>query len=753
MLLALAALATLAQDTVAPARGDTVAIPRIEAAAAVDGRLDEPVWQQAAVLTGFHQWQPVDGRPAEERTVVRVWYAPDAIWFGLEAFDREPGAVRATVADRDNVDNDDNIAIYLDTFGDRRRAYVFTVNPLGQQQDGVRSEGGFTAGSLLGGTTDLNPDFIWQSKGMRTDSGYVVEVRIPFKSLRFPTAKTQAWGLNIVRVTQRTGYTDTWTDVRRASASFLAQGGIIEGLHDLKRGIVLEAQPFVTAAANGALDTAGSFVREKVDPSAGLNLKLGFTSMTVDATWNPDFSQVEADAGVVTVNERFAIFFPERRPFFLEGIELFATPNQLVYTREIVDPIAGAKFTGKFGRLGVAQLTAVDQAGDHDALFNITRLRRDIGQNSLAGLTYTDKIQGDDYNRVLAGDARIVFGKVYYVQGQLGQSWTRSADSSRGGQIWMAEWDRTGRTWGFNYKLSGLSDGFSAQSGYVPRTGIVNGHIFNRLSTYGKPGAFLETASIFFNPDRTWNYDTFLGAPAIEGADGMNIMLRFRGGWQVSPNVGRGFVRFQPAEYAGYELGGATTDPFTPQEKLTSLFNGSLQVSTPTWQWGDASAQARYNEVAIFPEAAAGREVRLTGEVNLRPQRSVRTALSLTWDRLTRARDGSEFARTAIPRVRIEYQPNRALFFRLIGEYQSQRRAALQDEATGRPLLIDGTEQPATLSNTFRMDWLLSYEPTPGTVAFLGYGATLADESTFTFRGLRRQVDGLFMKLAYQFRR
>jgi hypothetical protein len=753
MHLALLALTAFLQDTTPARVKESVTIPRVEATAVVDGRLDDSVWQQAAVLSDFHQWMPVDGRPAEERTVVRVWYAPDAIWFGITAYDRQPGTVRATVADRDNLDNDDHVSIYLDTFGDRRRAYVFTVNPIGQQQDGVRSEGGNQAASLTGGTDDLSPDFLWDSKGMRTDSGYVVEVRVPFKSLRYPTSAQQTWGINVVRETKRTGYTDTWTNVRRASASFLAQAGLMTGLHDMKRGVVTEIQPFFTASANGAVNESGEFERGKVDGSAGANLKLGFTAMTLDATWNPDFSQVEADQGVVTVNERFAIFFEERRPFFLEGIELFSTPNRLVYTREIVDPIAGAKFTGKFGRFGVAYLTAVDESGDRNALFNITRIRRDIGTNSLAGITYTDRISGDDYNRVLSGDTRVVFGGMYFAQGQLGQSWTRDDAGSRTGQIWQAQLDRTGRSWGFNYQVNGLSDDFETRSGFVNRVGIVTGHIMNRFSIYGKPGALLETASVFFGPERTWSYDTFLGDGPIEGNDDANLSFRFRGGWEVDPKISRDFVHFLPADYAGYELGGATTDLFTPRPELNNAIGTSLKISTPTWQWGDADAQVQYDETAIFPEAAEGRELRLSGELSLRPQRSVRSSFELTYSRITRERDGSEFARTIIPHVKIEYQPTRALFFRFIGEYQSQRRAALMDEASGRPLLISGVDQPATLTNTFRMDWLASYEPSPGTVFFLGYGSTMADEGTLTFRNLRRQTDGLFMKVAYRLRR
>ncbi|HSL69834.1 MAG TPA: DUF5916 domain-containing protein, partial [Longimicrobiales bacterium] len=399
----------------------TVTVPRVEAEAVIDGRLSEPVWEQAARLRDFRQYEPVDGRPAEEQTEVLVWYAPDAIHFGVIARDRQPGSIRASRADRDNITGEDHVVIYLDTFNDRRRAFFFAVNPLGVQADGVRTEGASSAGRMFGGNTDYSPDFIFDSKGALTPEGYVIEVRVPFKSLRYPTNGPQRWGLQIERKTQRTGYTDTWTDVRRASASYLAQAGSIDGLRDLERGVVLEAQPFFTASANGALQEAGF---ERADPTGevGANAKISFTNVAIDVTANPDFSQVESDAGQVTLNERFALFIPEKRPFFLEGIELFNTPNQLVYTRQVVAPLGGAKVTGKLGPIGVAHLTAVDEEVTpvclgvcpailptrRNALFNITRLRRDFGSNSTAGLLLTDRslLENDEYNRVVAADTR-----------------------------------------------------------------------------------------------------------------------------------------------------------------------------------------------------------------------------------------------------------------------------------------------------------------------------------------------------------
>ncbi len=407
-LLQAATAATSIPGTGAP----TFTVPRAEQDPVIDGRLDEPVWSSAAHLTGFSQYQPADGRPADQPTDVRVFYTRTALYFGIVAH-LKPGAnVTATVSKRDNILNDDRVVIYLDTFDDRRRAFIFGVNPLGVQLDGVLSEGSGTAGRMFGGGEDWSPDFQYDSRGRLLDSAYVVEVRIPFKSLRFPSSGTQRWGINIARFTPSTNAEDTWVDTRRAAASFLAQSGTMVGITDVERGMVTDWQPFVTSALNGARnDSTGVFSRGSVKNEAGVNLRLGFPAVSLDATVNPDFSQVESDVGQVTVNERFSLFIPEKRPFFLEGIELFSTPNQLVYTRQIASPIAGGKLTGKIGRFGVAHITALDDRPGANALFNVTRLRTDLGGNSIAGITLTDRRAGSDANTVLAADSRIVFAK------------------------------------------------------------------------------------------------------------------------------------------------------------------------------------------------------------------------------------------------------------------------------------------------------------------------------------------------------
>jgi len=736
-------------------------VPRIDEQAVIDGRLDEPAWSKATRLGGFSEYQPVDGQPASERTEVLIWFSPKALHVGIIAHDSVPGSVRATVAERDNISNDDWVRVYLDTFNDRRRAFIFGANPLGVQEDGVQTEGGFTAGMMHGmggpmmsGQVDLSPDYQFDSKGRVVDDGYVVEIRIPFKSLRYPGTGAQRWGINVARKTQRTGRQDTWTDAKRV-ASFLGQAGTMEGLHDLQRGVVTELQPFITAALDGSRQTGGTFSYASTDYEAGANLRFGFTNLSIDATVNPDFSQVETDASQVTVNERFALFYPEKRPFFLEGIELFATPNQLVYTRQIGDPIGGGKVTGKVGKTGVAFLSAADDTGDASAWFNIARLRQDVGTDSLAGLTYTDRTETGAFNRVVAADTRIVFKKLYYVLGQAGGSWTGRDGVTVSSPMWQGEFDRTARTWGFNYKLTGFGENFETQSGYVPRNNIVEGRASNRLTYYGARGSAVESFTGFLSFNGIWKYADFGSAGALEGNASLNLNSQLRGGWNAGASFSRGFVQFDPDMYEGYEVqqpGGGLT-PFAVPDGVSN-WTGSYSLTTPVFQRFNGSVSIGYGGTPIYAEASDGTQLRTTASLRLRPTASVRIEGSLAATHITRERDGSEYARSTIPRLKVEYQPRRSLFFRVVTEYRFERRDALFDPATGAPIYIGGAPAGPQESNGLRADLLLSFEPTPGTVVFVGYGATLAkDPLLYDTPSYTRTTDGFFVKLAYLFRR
>ncbi|MCC7052834.1 MAG: carbohydrate binding family 9 domain-containing protein [Gemmatimonadaceae bacterium] len=734
-----------------PGRGAPAVRPtRVDDSLVVDGVMDDAAWQGAARLTGFSQYQPVDQRPAVDSTEVRVVYTAQAIYFGIIATASDPAAVRATVSKRDNVTNDDRVAIYLDTFNDRRRAYLFGANALGVQLDGVRTEGAVSAGSMFGGSVDFAPDFQFVTSGRRTATGYVIEMKIPFRSIRFSAEQVQTWGIQVLRSIPSRTAEDTWTDAQRGASSFLAQSGTLTGIERVNRGVVTDVQPFVTGASVGSENGAGHFTRGPMRGDAGVNLRLGFPSLAIDGTINPDFSQVEADVGLVTANERFALFVPERRPFFLEGIELFATPNQLVYSRTIDNPIAGLKVTGKTGRLGVALMSAVDELSDHYDAVNIARLRRDYGENSVAGITVTDRRGGGVTNTVVAADTRYVFQKLYYAQVQYGSSFTSRTGSSTQAPIWNAELDRTGRRWGFNLATTGVGDDFETGAGFVPRRAFQQAHMFHRVSFLGTETSLFQNISIFAGPSRIWRYGSFSRAGMIEGNEQVGTFITMRGGWGLSPSVQRDFVTVDSGIYQ--RDGSVQLVAQKPGARLSNLWTVSGSLTTPVFRRVNGSLSVEAGDVPLFGEGIAGTVRRATAAVTLRPTPGTRLEGMLTHARLARA-NGTMYARVTIPRLKAEYQPSRTVFFRVVTQFNGNRSDAVRNTITGQPITgSDGGPSQPTHTRSLSTDWLVQYEPTPGTTAFIGYGDRWGSRGTVLDTRLLRESDGIFIKLSYLFR-
>jgi Domain of unknown function (DUF5916) len=756
-----------------------VHLPRIEAEVTVDGVLDEPVWQRAALLTGFSQFTPVDGVPAADSTEVLVWYSPNAIHFGIRAFEAH-GQVHATLADRDKIAADDNIQILLGTFDDGRQASMFAVNPFGVQSDGALVETGATSGNGFNNavvqreTADLSPDFVFDSKGRLTDYGYEVEVRIPFKSLRFQPAREQRWGINITRQVQHSGAEDSWAPARRANASFLGQSGHLVGLADLRRGLVLEINPSVTSKTTGG-PGAGGWQYAGGGPEVGGSVRWGITNnLNLNATANPDFSQVESDEGQFQFDPRNELFFSEKRPFFLDGIEQFTTPNSLIYTRRIVQPVAAAKLTGKGFGTDVALLSAVDDPGvsptgtDHP-LYNLLRLQRDVGAQSRLGLVYTDRMVGSDYNRVAGVDARLLFGALYTVQLQLAGSRTRSAGVTTTAPLWYARLVRNGRTFGFRFTANASDPDFRAQSGFFPRPGLSHANFDPRVTLYGRRGGLIENVTGDLNLDGLYRYDHFgTSAGMQEEKMHVNLNLRLKGGWTAGASVlneGFGF----PAEvYANYRLelaradgSGVDTVPFVGRRRIPNR-DYVLSATTPEFATFSANAFVLWGHDENFFEWASAAITMLNTGVDWRPSDKLRLSGTYQLQRVARRTDGSTVDIQHIPRIKLEYQLSRPVFLRLVGEYNSERQDDLRDNArTEAPILIFDQEVGAFVRasaftrESFRGDLLFSYTPTPGTVLFAGYGSTLRDPidpADPRRTGLRRADDGFFLKVSYLFR-
>ena len=750
-------------------------VPRFDDSVAIDGVIDEAVWSRAAVLTGFSAYLPIDNRPAQDSTDVYLWYSSTHVYVAVRAIESH-GAVHATLAARDRIDMDDYIQILLDPFNDRRRAFVFGVNPLGAQADGVRTEGFIppqTRGQTFGGNPpafiDLNPDFVFASKGRLTASGYEIEVAIPLKSIRFQGTNEQSWAFQVLRFVQHSGYQQTWTPARRGSASFLVQSGTLTGLSELRRNAVVELNPEVTEALNGA--PAGADWAYSSTPNVGGNLRWRIVpNLTLNATVRPDFSQIEADAAQVPGDTRFSLFFPERRPFFIDGTEQFDAPNNLIYTRRIVQPDFAAKLTGRLGRTSVGYMGAVDDAatsasGDDHPLFSVLRLRRDILQSSTVGLTLTDRTEREGFSRVGLADTRVLFNRAYTFNTSLGGSASRDPTGgvTKSAPLWEIGMNRTGLRYGFRYVFSGIGPDFQAAAGFVPRTDFATTSAYNRFSWYGKPGDFIESYLVRQGFDLLWLYDKFWDGKSVQETkiQAENV-FNFRGGWVLSVTPVREAFLFDNRTYSRYRLlrpGTAAlpdTLAFTPSSR-TPTGVVLVRLNTPQFErWTGRFTGFLGKDIEFF-ETSTARRVDLTGEVDLRPTDQMRLTASYLYSHYSRSRDGSTLSRASVPRLRLEYQLTRALFLRFVGQYDSRSRDALRDPATELPIAIwNGStyvRAGEAATRDFRVDWLFSYVPSPGTVVFAGYGSTLTEPEAFRFRHLERVRDGLFVKLSYLFRR
>ena len=735
----------------------TVEIPKIDTTIDVDGHLDEGAWRQAALLTGFSLYQPVDQRPAPDSTEVFVWYSTDAIYFGIRAY--EPHAtVTATLADRDRVSSDDNVELHLDTFDERNRAFVFVVNPLGVQADGMKSEsGGFIPGSNVApGQNDLSADFVWQSRGHVTAWGFEVEVRIPFRSLRYRARDVQRWGFQVQRNVQHSGYDETWTPVKKASASFIVQEGALTGLTGMHHGQDVELNPELTNTTNGTPCCAPG-LRDwhySSTPQLGGNVRWAIGSNAVlNGTIKPDFSQVEADATQIAADARFALFYAEKRPFFVEALDQFNVPNSLVYTRTIVQPSAAVKLTEKLGRADVAVLSAIDQGavtrrGEHP-LVDVVRLRQNFGEQSLIGMVYSDRVGAGRENRAFGGDTKIVFAEKYYAQFQAVESMTRMNGRSTTGPMWEAVVDATGRSYGFHYNVLGISPNFQTDNGYVPRVGFVQPNISNRFTWYGKPGARAERFNVFATLTGLWDYDDFFAAKSVlEDHASVQMQLTLRGGWSIGATPRISTYAFRPEDYANIP-------GFTPSGR-TETFTQAFTVSTPIYRRFDASVGTTLGNDVDFLETSRVRRTDYNATVNLRPTDRLRVNATYVASAFDRRLTGDRSAETRIPRVKLEYQIARPIFVRVVSQYTANSRDALIDPRTGQILVVtsNGNVVPSSssVSNVLRTDWLFSYRPTPGTVFFLGYGGSLSETDPLSFRQLRRTNDSFFIKGSYVFR-
>jgi hypothetical protein len=357
---------------------------------------------------------------------------------------------------------------------------------------------------------------------------------------------------------------------------------------------------------------------------------------------------------------------------------------------------------------------------------------------------------------VLGADARLIWGKIWFSSAQVVGSWTKDSSGAgvRSGELWdVTLYDRTGYSYGNHAALLGVSPDFTALSGFVNRVNIVQGRLFNRFTWYGKPGALLENTTTFIGIEPIWRYNDFFKLKStIEGTISQRLLLTMRGGWVGTLYWQNAHQRFDSLDYAGYQVDSAgTLVPFDMPGGLYNLWGGLAALSTPNRAL-KADISIGYVSTPLFAEASEGRALNVLFDVAWKPTSALRVEGQWPHQRLTRAQDGSWFSTANVPRLKVEYQLTRDIFLRYVGQYLAQVRDTLRDPRSGDPLIVDGAPPARATDTEFRNDVLFSYKPTPGTVFFFGYGASLTEPDPFSFQNLTRTTDGFFLKLSYLFR-
>ncbi|HET6528349.1 MAG TPA: sugar-binding protein [Balneolaceae bacterium] len=466
----------------------------------ISAALANPLWLKAPSVPIRYELQPNDESLARVKTEVKVLYSDDYLYIGFIAHDPQPTEIRAHISDRDNAFNDDYVGIILDTFQSNRHAYELFVNPLGIQMDGMRT----------GNNEDMNFDLLWYSEGAVSDSGYTAVMKIPFKSLNFPDQKIQDWTVQFIRNYPRNSrHIFAWTNMDRDNPCLICQSGEMVNIRGIKSTNTVELLPYAMSYQSSSINNAD-------DPSSGLNhgplkARVGgsisyspSSTMSLNAVFNPDFSQVESDAAQIGVNETFALFYSEKRPFFMKGATLFNTEENLFYSRMINRPLAAGKFTQKTGDYTLAFLTAYDRnapfiipglygssliKSDINAYSNVLRGKYNVGSQSFIGGLITTRNQNEAFNYVGSIDWNFKLADHYYFGGQAGFSTTKELENlalfndqrtfgnsdfdaafngeQYNGTLVTAELSREAEYYNFEFGYTSFSPTFQTQSGFI----------------------------------------------------------------------------------------------------------------------------------------------------------------------------------------------------------------------------------------------------------------------------------------------
>lgn len=707
---------------------------------AVDGVLDEAVWAEADRIALPYETFPGSNDPSPVATDCRVAYDGGALYLGCRASDPAPEAIRAYITDRDQLSGQDMVVLGLSPHDDGRRAFLFNVNPYGVQGDAMYDETQQEA--------DASWDAIWHSAGRVTADGYVVEVGIPFRSLRFPDRPgVQSWSFYVERFWPRQ------SNVRMQSfyenegdACRLCQVNRLTGLEGISSGGAVQLTPTVSVARADTrpLDGAGWSPGE-LSPEAGLDVQWSMTSdVTLNATVNPDFSQVEADVARLEANQRFALFFPERRPFFQEGADLFSTPATLAFTRTIVDPDFGGKATGKvdgnaFGGLvardNVTSILVPGPFGSSSAFLErevwtgMATYRRDVTHTSTVGALVTAR-EGDGYhNRVGSLDAFFRPLPALRVQLQVARSSTDYPDDvpalanqpadELAGSLILASARFDNRTWLVNAGYRRTDAAFRADAGFLPRTGVTQNYGWVSRRWNWSSASLLSEIRL---AGGGWYDHTTAEGDLVSRGGWAQVVLR--GPWQsqlvVNPN--RWTERVGDREF-----------------RITQYFFGA---SVSPWPWLAADLEGSIGDGIDYTSTRPAQRLRLQPAVTLRPGRRLEARLSYAFERLS-TEAGERIFDAGIAQARVVYNFSHRAFLRAIVQYRQTDRNPETHTDPVTPVRESALSQ-----------LLFSYKVNPRTVLFLGYsddrqGHTELDGTRTSLTPTGRTF---FLKMGYAFR-
>jgi hypothetical protein len=564
-----------------PEKAKPISIAKVEKAPTIDGRLDDEIWKQAVVFKDFVQIQPGDNIEPTKPTEILMAYDTKTLYVAFIAYD-DKDKIRVTVPKRDQIFDDDYIGFFLDTFNDQRKAFVAFFNPLGIQADATYTE---SQGE------DYSVDVVMESKGIVDDKGYTVEVAIPFKSIRYEAGKGKQWGAHFFRRIKRmNNELDSWMPISRDVSGTLVQAGKLTGFEGIATERTIEVIPTLTVSEEGqrvgVFDAnnnmvGGRFINKPVKGDLGVSVKYNITpTVTLDFAYNPDFADVEADAPVVLANQRFPIFFQEKRPFFLEGVDIFQTEMSNLTTRSIVDPDYAAKLTGKRGRnsfgfiiasdnapgnfskedkLNPSLRTLVERYADRNAFIGVARVKRDIGKENSIGMMFTSYNFNDKHNQLLSFDSRFKLDKQTSLQVQVTGTTSKRCffepefDSQanpiqtaqnrhicrstfnhyRVGNAfgYVVSFNRNARHYYFGFGAVGRTKDFRADVGFTRRTNTNNHYLYGGYNSEPNPKGKLVSWNI--NTNNSINYD-------------------WKGRIQALNNGSRAFFNFQRQTFFGF---------------------------------------------------------------------------------------------------------------------------------------------------------------------------------------------------------